>query len=41
MTLFVEANEEDIAAIEFYESLNATPEKVMHFNIAPSTAATT
>lgn len=35
-TLFVEANEEDIAAVEFYKSLTgASAEKVMHFNIVP------
>ena len=32
-TLFVEAEEQDLGAIEFYRSLNAETQKVIHFNI--------
>ena len=33
-TIFVEANEEDAGAVEFYKSLGAEMENVKHFNIS-------
>jgi aminoglycoside 3-N-acetyltransferase I len=35
-TLLVEAQEEDVGAVEFYHSLNAEMQKVVHFNINTS-----